>query len=328
MAIHQLTFRQTDSTPESLMDFLQRSLPKELNRIVGTSDVSRSKLRRLIVAGAVNINNRQIRKPEVSVPKGTVVTVKLDTEKFSFEKQPDDIKFDLTPDRILFEDEAIIVVDKPANFPTEATMVQTRDYLQAAVQRFLLARDGLLPNGEAPYVGLHHRLDRETSGVILFTKQRSANPGAHKMFLEHLAKKEYVALVIRPQKLPSRNFSVDNYMDRISPKSARGKWGAVHIGGEHALTKFKTIEERARGLLIQAMPETGRTHQIRVHLSGLQMPLYGDELYGGPTKIGNWTVPRIMLHAVSLTFPHPIDGKEICVSAPIPQDFQDCLSRI
>ena len=265
------------------------------------------KLRRLIVAGAVNINNRQMRKPETLVPKGVVVSIKLDTEKFSFEKQPDDIKFDLTADRVLFEDDAIIVVDKPANFPTEATMVQSRDYLQAAVQRFLLARDGLATNGDAPYVGLHHRLDRETSGVILFTKQRSANAGAHKIFLEHLAKKQYVALVIRPQKLPPRTFSVDNFMDRITPKSARGKWGAVHTGGERALTNFKILEDRARGLLVQANPETGRTHQIRVHLSGLQMPLYGDDLYGGPTCIGKWTVPRIMLHAASLTFPHPLD---------------------
>jgi 23S rRNA pseudouridine1911/1915/1917 synthase len=323
-----MTFRQTDSKPESLMDFLQRSLPKELNRLIGTSNVSRSKLRRLIVAGATSINGRQIRKPETLVTKGVVVTVKLDTEKFSFEKQPDDIKFDLTTDRILFEDEAIIVVDKPANFPTEATMVQTRDYLQAAVQRFLLARDGNAANGEAPYVGLHHRLDRETSGVILFTKQRRANTGAHKMFLEHLAKKEYMALVIRPQKLPPRAFSVDNFMDRITPKSARGKWGAVRTGGERALTNFKILEEHTHGLLVQANPETGRTHQIRVHLSGLQMPLYGDDLYGGPNKIGNWSVPRIMLHATSLTFPHPIDGREICVTAPIPQDFQECLSRI
>lgn len=328
MSVHQMTFRQTDSRPESLMDFLQRSLPKELNRIIGTADVSRSKLRRLIVAGAVTINARQIRKPEILVPKGVIVSVKLDTEKFSFEKQPDDIKFDLTTERILFEDDAIIVVDKPANFPTEATMVQTRDYLQAAVQRFLLARDGTATNGEAPYVGLHHRLDRETSGVIMFTKQRSANAGAHKMFLEHLAKKEYVALVVRPKKMQPRTFSVDNFIDRISPKSARGKWGAVHTGGERALTNFKILEERTHGFLIQAMPETGRTHQIRVHLSGLQMPLYGDDLYGGPTKIGIWPVPRIMLHAASLTFPHPIDGREICVTAPVPQDFLETLSRI
>lgn len=310
------------------MDFLQRSLPKELNRIIGTSDVSRSKLRRLIVAGAVSLNSRQIRKPENLVPKGSVVTVKLDTEKFSFEKQPDDIKFDLTPDRILFEDEAIIVVDKPANFPTEATMVQTRDYLQAAVQRFLLARDGLAANGEAPYVGLHHRLDRETSGVILFTKQRGANAGAHKIFLEHLAKKTYLSLVVRPQRLPAQKFGVDNFMGRISPKSARGKWGAVRTGGERAITDFRILEEHAKGLLVQAMPETGRTHQIRVHLSGLQMPLYGDDLYGGPTMIGAWPVPRIMLHATSLTFPHPMDGRELCVMAPVPPDFQACLSRI
>jgi len=328
MSIHTLVFPFSDSLPSRIDGFLLLKLPSELQRLTGADAVSKSKIRRLIVAGAVSVNNQRVRTADSMIKKGNTVIVKLDTDKFTFEKKPDDIPFDLSATEILFEDDSIIVINKPAGIPTEATMVQSRDHLHAAVQRYLAKRDGQCEDGTNPYVGLHHRLDRETSGVILFTKKRSVNPAVHKMFLEHLAKKNYHALARRPQLLPKKTFYVDNEIARISSKSAPAKWGAVKQEGEHAHTDFQLLEEFRNGLCILAIPQTGRTHQIRVHLASLNMPLIGDALYGGPVKIGKYQCPRIMLHALSLTFPHPVDGHEMTVTAPIPADFIACKKEL
>jgi pseudouridine synthase, RluA family len=323
MSLHILTFRFSGFPPLRLDQFLFQEIPEQLLRRKLPPEVSRSKIRRLILSGSVSMNGKQERNPARSVHQGTKIAVRLDTEKLSFEKQPDDIKFELTPERVLFEDEFIIVVDKPANFPTEATIVKTRDHLQAAVVRYLSRNTGTAE----PYVGLHHRLDRETSGVILFSKQRSANSALHRMFLERTVHKRYQALVIRPGKKPGKEFSVENMLGRISPKSAPGKWGSVKQGGEPARTDFIILGEHDFGLHVLAIPLTGRTHQIRVHLAGLGMPILGDTLYGGPSVLDESSrspsckIPRVMLHAASLTFPHPVNGNEITVEAPLPEDF-------
>jgi 23S rRNA pseudouridine1911/1915/1917 synthase len=378
MPVHVITTRYAGKISLRIDELLQQTLPGELARLEKDAVVSNSKIRRLIVAGAVSINGQQTRNPATPVSNGKTVTIKLDTDKFSFEKQPDDIAFELTDKDVLFEDDVIIVVNKPAGIPTEATMVASRDHLHAAVRRYL-ARRAERETGKSanePYVGVHHRLDRETSGVILFTKTRAVNEAVHAMFLEHAARKEYEALTIRPRVLPQREFNVENELGRISPKSAAAKWGAVNSGGDRARTNFSMIEPGDSFLRIRAMPVTGRTHQIRVHLAGIGLPLLGDTLYGGPATIvlpatpalngahgdksagahpkgsagsGGMTgasaflrsrqtpsaeekaasnrtlaavpIPRVMLHAKKLTFPHPVTGEQLCVEAPLPDDF-------
>ena len=135
--------------------------------------------------------------PSFSLRPGSEVKVIIDEEKLFFEKQPDDIDFELSPKDILFEDESIIVVNKPTHFPTEAGMVGSRDNLHAAVVRFLFERQIIEhPNAKnPPYLGIMHRLDRDTSGVILFTKTRSVNAACHEMFENHTARKAYNAVV-------------------------------------------------------------------------------------------------------------------------------------
>ncbi len=328
MSVHLIHFTYLDSSPSRLAEYLFSALPGGLEKLSLDPLMSKSKVRRLIVSGAVAVNGSQARHADFPLVRGNRVTVRFDEEKFSFEKKPDDIAFALTAASILFEDDDIIVINKPANFPTEATIVGSRDHLHASVKRFLALRDGTRREDIEPYVGLHHRLDRETSGVILFTKKRTANAAVHLMFLEHRTVKHYQALTIRPKKLPPATFSVDNELSRVSAKSAAGKWGAVKTGGEHAHTDFRVMEERKNGLLILAVPLTGRTHQIRVHLAGLGMPLLGDALYGGPERAGAAAGARIMLHAASLTFPHPVTGEMMTVSAPLPDDFTVCLAGL
>src|SRR5574344_556344 len=166
-----------------------------------------------------------------------------------------------------------------------------------------------------------HRLDRETSGVILFTKQRAVNAPVHDMFEQHTARKVYRAVTVCPEKLPPESFSVDDFLGRISAKSAAARWGVLSEsrGGVHAHTDFSVAGRGTLGgravLFIDAHPLTGRTHQIRVHLSERGMPIVGDTLYGGPAA------DRIMLHAFSRSFPHPVTGHIMTVTAPLPCGF-------
>lgn len=352
MAMEIYSFNFDGKKESSLNTFLREKLPLCINN-KSNKEISNSKIRRLIVAGMVKIDGIQIRIPAFSLKKKCKITVAIDSTKFFFEKQNDDIKYELTAKDVLFEDDVIIVVNKPAFFPTEETIVEGRDNLHAAIIRYLWNKNPSLRN--PPYVGIMHRLDRETSGVILFTKSRSVNAFVHDMFEKHTARKVYRAVTVNPYandnklpvSLPPANFKVDNFLGRISAKSDRAKWGAVSEkrGGLHAHTDFtvvsrqkiiqlkntkdlssdnaatiyknfsKSFNSGIDALGIEARPLTGRTHQIRVHLAGLGLPLLGDELYGGPEY------SRIMLHALSLTFPHPITNEIMTVEAPLPEDF-------
>lgn len=309
----------------SLNELLRLHIPARLG-----FSVSNSKIRRLIVSGSVCVNGRQVRVPAFSVFAGSTVDVVLDEEKFFFEKQPDDIDFGLSEDAVLFEDDSIIVVNKPARFPTEAGIVGARDNLHAAVVRFLFARQQKMnPNlKNPPYVGIMHRLDRDTSGVVLFTKTRSVNAFCHELFENHRVQKVYIAASVMKNRLSDRmvlqmsqKFSVAFPVGRISPKSSAAKWGSVpeKDGGLSARTDFKVLSsfqtDGVSGVFVECRPFTGRTHQIRVHLASSGMPILGDVLYGGPASC------RMFLHALSLAFPHPVTGEELCVSAPVPEQF-------
>lgn len=301
-----------------LDEFLRLELPKILN-----SPISNSKVRRLIVSGCVRVNNVQTRIPAFVLNVNSNVVVFVDDDKIFFEKQPDDIKFDLTEKEVLFEDDSIIVVNKPTFFPTEAGMVGSRDNLHAAVIRYLFEKQKKEhPNMKnPPYVGVMHRLDRETSGVILFTKSRSVNAHCHDMFENHTAQKIYRAVVSvqKTSKVDLKigsNFTVDFFMNRVSLKSQAAKWGKVSSkDGVPSKTEFTIVGEKKGKFFVECKPLTGRTHQIRVHLSSLNLAIVGDELYGGENN------GRIMLHAQSLLFPHPVTKEIVKIEAPLPEGF-------
>lgn len=302
-----------------LDEFLRLKLPSKL---VHPENASNSKIRRLIVSGVVFVNGKQCRRPAFELRGKSAVSIDFDEEKFFYEKQPDDVKFEVSAESVLFEDEYIICVNKPANFPTEETIVggQKRDNLHDAVVRYLWQKNPSLRN--PPYVGIMHRLDRGTSGVILFTKQRSVNKDVQAMFESHDFKKIYYALCeasnITGKKFDihsGKKFSVEMYMNRLSSKSQAAKWGKVpkENGGLYSKTDFEIIEKRKNGhFLVKADLYTGRTHQIRVHLSSVSLPIFGDELYGASPS------ERVMLHAERLEFVHPVTKQNICVIAPLP----------
>ena len=327
----KFTFRIESKTRLDI--FLRSELAQAVSTYVEKSaavSLSNSKIRRMIVAGAVSVDGLQIRRPSYELLRGQTVCIEFDKEKFFFEKQADDIAFEMTAADVLYEDGDLIAVNKPAFLPTEETIVggEKRDCLHAAVVRYLWAKSALR---NPPYVGIMHRLDRETSGVILFTKTRAVNAAVHEMFEKRSVQKIYRAVCALSEKTgrtqaslrleEDSTFFVENHIGRISPKSARAKWGALNAaqGGLYARTDFTVLERTVIGgnpvVQIEARPLTGRTHQIRVHLASIGLPILGDVLYGAPEY------KRTMLHAQSLTFQHPVSGKTITVSAPLPNEF-------
>ncbi len=298
-----------------LNEFLRKYLPEEL----GSSGISNSKIRRLIVAGFVFVNGRQCRVPSYSLRRDSIVQANIDEEKLFYEKKPDDIEYTLSEGDVLFEDECLILVNKPAFIPTEGTIVKDRFSMHQAVVDYLWKKNPSLRN--PPYVGIMHRLDRETSGVLLFTKTRQVNAAVHDMFENRTAKKIYRA-VCKCEKPVKDFFTVEKYMGRISPKSSQCKMGPLDEskGGQWSRTDFSVAGKKNGFVYVDCHLHSGRTHQIRLHLSLSGLPIVGDSLYGGGKGIDE-IKGRIMLHAFSLTFPHPVTKKETVVEAPMDKYF-------
>ena len=277
-----------------------------------TESLSKGQIRKLIVAGAVYLNGVRVRIASKPIFPGSRVEVYLDRERMA-EKR---VAPKIDADSILYEDDAIIVLNKPTGLPTQPTVDEARDNLYSQIKTFLRNR------GQPElYVGLHHRLDSETSGVILFTKSEEANAPIARGFQERTIKKTYVALVERKKEIPEA-FEIQNYLkkrDRAVGKKA--KMFSVHSGGQAALTRFERMPDAKGFSRLMCFPETGRMHQIRAHLSEYGLPILGDELYDGES------FERIMLHAWKLEFNHPLTGKKVLVEAPLPEDFQEDLSK-
>lgn len=302
----------TTSQKLRLDTFLQQEFPI---KFPNEKDISNSKIRRLIIAGCVYVNGKNVIRPSFELRGKSEVKINFDREKFFYEKQPDDIKFEITPKDVLYENEDLIFINKPSHFPVEQTITGNRDNLHDKVVDYLWKKNPSLRN--PPYVGIMHRLDRETSGVILFTKNRDVNKVVSQMFQTHNFTKEYLAVCECPKVILTTagsshyqvgdSFTVELFMGRISGKSQQGKWGALpeSKGGQYSKTEFTIVKkisvENKQCFLIKCNLFTGRTHQIRFHLSSKGLPILGDELYGGNVA------KRMYLHASRLAS----DGKTL-----------------
>ena len=308
---------------ERLDNFLRMELPGKIS-VSQTAQISNSKIRRLIIAGAVQVNGRVVNRPAFELRGKSVVEVSFDAERFFYEKKTDDAEFEMSDEAVLYEDDNLIFVNKPADYPVEQTITGNRANLHDAVVDYLWKRNPSLRN--PPYVGIMHRLDRTTSGVILFTKTRAVNKEVSEVFQSHKLTKEYLALVESPSGCAAKGqgsqFTVELYMGRITGKSQQGKWGELpqSRGGQYSKTDFRVLRqltlEGRPCLLIECSLHTGRTHQIRVHLASRGLPILGDTLYGGkPAK-------RLYLHASHLSF--ELNNTSYDVRSPfdgLPQNF-------
>ena len=208
------------------------------------------------------------------------------------------------PAWILHHDEDLIAVDKPPFVSTHAPEPDRDDDARSRLAAHLAA------SGESrPYLGIHQRLDRDTSGVLVFTRRKEANRAMAEQFERRRVHKKYVAAVLGLRGPPQGVLR-----HRIAP----GEGGAMRAlppgarEGQEAITRYRVLERRGPRALCELAPETGRTHQIRVQLAAVGAPIAGDPLYGGAPA------ERLMLHAAELRLSHPSTGANLVLRAPVP----------
>lgn len=279
------------------------------------------------MSGAVYVNRHRNKIPASILYAGAVLEVYYDEQKFESDSQTASAPaVSLNESHILFEDEWIVLMNKPAGMPTQPTVDASRPNLFDLTKRLLSQRGG------SPYLGLHHRLDRDTSGVVMFTKKEEANKGVSELFSGQQIRKTYQCIVWRASSSPTlqaeERFEVKNFLGRISEKSEKARYGSVHSNGDPAHTLFRVTEVFRDVYWLEAQPQTGRTHQIRVHASELGLPILGDPEYFPKKVFSMVVVPRLMLHAHFLEFPHPVTGTAMKVEAPLPDDFLKILGSL
>jgi 23S rRNA pseudouridine1911/1915/1917 synthase len=257
----------------------------------------------LVQAGAVYLAGRRCRDATARLSAGQVVAVVLEEGGRSPLEAPP-----LPPElRILLEDEALLAVDKPAGITAQPTEGRVGDSLVDMVSARLGRPAGLV-----------HRLDRETSGVTVFGKTGPATTALAEQFREGHARKRYLAAT-GPGLPPSGTVDLPLSKDPSRP----GRWRAsAAANGVPALTDFRTLYAGEDFCLVELLPHTGRTHQLRAHLTALQAPILGDARYGGAAQAGGLPAPRCLLHAQALELAHPRTGQPLRIEAPVPEDLQ------
>lgn len=291
--------------------------------------LSRAVVRKIIMAGAVRLNGRPVRRPGLVLGADVKLHARIDAAALP-PFQGEDAGADREPPAVLYEDDDLIAVAKPAGLVMHATADPHRPDLFTAVRQLLAARPARARGaGPLPYLGLHHRLDVGTSGVVLFTKRERANHSLAAQFERGEVNKVYHAIACGSRHAPAAAWRIESRL-ATSGGGRRARMQTVQTGGVHAATGFTVLEEFALALLVEARPETGRKHQVRAHLADAGMPILGDSRYGGPRQAGTCTAARVMLHASRLSLRHPTTGQPLGLTCPYPPDFAallDCLRQ-
>ena len=279
-----------------------------------TEKYSRSAVQRLIEEKNILVNGKET-KPSYKVQLGDKIKIK-EVEPKEINLQAQDI-----PLEILYEDEDIIVVNKPKGMVVHPANGNLDGTLVNAVMA--ICKDSLSGIGGEIRPGIVHRLDKNTSGAIIVAKNDKAHIKLSDALKNHEIVKTYIALVRGIIK--ENEGTID--MPIARSKTDRKKM-AVDKNGKQAITHFE-VQKRYLNenvTLLKLNIETGRTHQIRVHLSQIGHPIIGDDVYSsGKNK---WNIVGQCLHAKSLDFKHPITGKEMHIEAPMPEYFEDLLKKI
>lgn len=220
---------------------------------------------------------------------------------------------------ILFEDEFFLAAIKPSGLPSQPTVDKRRADFFSILKKQLQEE-----RGKDFYLALHHRLDRDTSGVMIFAKTKTANEPLSALFKTHKIQKTYLCLT-KKKKVP-KIWDVENHLaQKRDPRTKKMKMVSVQSGGDKASTHFRCLEVFANGLLIEAKPRTGRMHQIRVHLSDQGLGIFGDDLYEAPTKP---KASRLMLHAFALDFVHPFTKENTHIEASMPAEMTNFMAQL
>jgi 23S rRNA pseudouridine1911/1915/1917 synthase len=277
---------------------------------------SRSRLAGWIKSGAVTLNGRPAR-PRDAVFGGESVVVQA-------EVVPDErIEAEAMPIKVRYKDAHVFVIDKPAGLVVHPGAGNRGSTLQNG----LLALDPKLKR--VPRAGIVHRIDKDTSGLLVVARSLEAHTALVAMLHEHEVVREYVALCVGAM---TGGGTVDKPIGRHRTDRLRQ---AIRADGRDAVTHYRLAERFEHYSLLRVILETGRTHQIRVHMAHVGHPLVGDPLYGGRRQLTAGLSPtqrkaliafgRQALHAAKLEFQHPVTGKTVSVEAPLPRDFTQLL---
>ncbi|HEX4439662.1 MAG TPA: RluA family pseudouridine synthase [Thermoanaerobaculia bacterium] len=234
----------------------------------------------------------------------------------------EDARVEFVPDRpsrravrtrlsVLHENADVIIVDKPAGLLTVPTEERERDTLWSRVLQYLQLR-----HGGRPYAGIVHRLDKDTSGAVVFARNRRALHALQELFRRHDIDREYVALAAGS---PPESGTLD--ADLVRTRELRRSIARPGQEGRRAVTRFQVLERLRGAALVSVRPETGRTHQIRIHLAEAGHPILGDRVYGPRERDPSDSAPRQMLHARRLGFVLP-ESERVSAEAPLPDDFR------
>jgi 23S rRNA pseudouridine1911/1915/1917 synthase len=279
--------------PDRLDKFLATVLPAH----------SRSKLARLISDGGVLVDGEKA-KPSLKLEPGMVIELEEPEATPVHDLTPADIELD-----IIYEDEFLLLVNKPRGLATHPAASLKEPSLVNA----LLGRGGELSDAESFRPGIVHRLDKETTGLLVVAKTDAIHAGLAKQIELKTAQRKYLAVV--GGKVEQERFTVNAPLARDKRNKLKM---AIDPYGKNAVTHVKLIKRLDRGTLVGVRLETGRTHQIRVHLSAVGLPVIGDDLYA--PKEHRDGAP-LQLHAAYLGFTHPATGEDVSFFAPPPEDF-------
>jgi len=252
-------------------------------------EMSRGAIRGVIDLGGVHVDGRRVRKNGLQLAPGQMVEMHLDRG----DREP----FRLSPATIIYKDDDLLAVDKPAGIDTQPTPARYKGTMYEAVQTWL-GRDRRF--GRKLEIGMVQRLDRDTSGVMVFSIHPRAHGSLADQFHSRRVRKFYLALVAG------------------IPEPAR----SVDAGGRPALTRYRVLQSRAATSLVLVELVTGRMHQIRAHFSEAGYPLLGDVRYGGPAVVDDREFTRQCLHSWVIRLNHPRSGAAMELAAPPPAEMR------
>jgi len=339
MATRHVTFTIADNPPPRLDKALSRDVPVE-------ASLSRTRLARLIGEGAVQVDGVAVSDPRARVVQGAEVNITVQEAQDSH-IGPEPIALD-----VVFEDNDLIVINKPAGMVVHPAPGTPSGTLVNALLHH--CGDDLSGVGGVKRPGIVHRIDKETSGLLVVAKTDVAHQGLAAQFAAHSVERYYRAICYgvpgandpRLRGIRGASFETGNILRMTTQlarhKTDRQKQAVLFQGGRHAVTRARIVEPfgtPAVAALIECWLETGRTHQIRVHMAHAGHGLIGDPVYGGKRKLpakalsleaieATQSFPRQALHAAVLGFEHPVSGEAIRFEAPLPEDMTALIETL
>jgi 23S rRNA pseudouridine1911/1915/1917 synthase len=295
--------------------------------------VSRNRIQNAIEAGLITVNNKQI-KQSFKLSGSERIHIRIPKLADTSEVLPENI-----PLNILYEDHSLMIINKPAGMIVHPAAGVKSGTLVNALAFYFKNNPSMNNPAASERFGLVHRIDKDTSGLLVVSKNELSHAHLSRQFFDHSIEREYIALIWGEPDPPSGTIS--SFIGRDPKNRQRQHIFEDGLNGKHSVTHYELIESFYYTSLVRCNLETGRTHQIRIHMKSIGHPLFNDEKYDG-SRIVKGTIytkykqfifncykimPSFALHARSLGFVHPETGKRMYFEVDMPQDFKDLIEK-